>query len=100
MVWLFRIDNHVKKTDTEIDARRIGTYALAKGNNSTDIRPSRYSTDVTVHDYTYANLPAEATGLSVAHGVRFVWATILWNMYLELINKHGFDSDLYYGTGG
>ena len=87
-------------TDTEADARGIGTYVLAQGNDGTGIRPSRYSTDMSINDFTYAHLPAEARGLSVPHGIGFVWSTILWDMYWELINKHGFDSDLYYGTGG
>jgi extracellular elastinolytic metalloproteinase len=64
------------------------------------IRPVRYSTDMTINDYTYVHLPAAERGLSVPHGIGFVWSTILWDMYWELINKHGFDSDLYYGTGG
>jgi extracellular elastinolytic metalloproteinase len=89
-----------KITDTEADARGIGTYVQFQGNDGAGIRPVRYSTDMTINDYTYVHLPAAERGLSVPHGIGFVWSTILWDMYWELINKHGFDSDLYYGTGG
>jgi extracellular elastinolytic metalloproteinase len=87
-------------TDTEDTVRGIGTYVQFQGNDGAGIRPARYSTDLAVNDFTYADLPEAARGLTVPHGVGFVWSTILWDMYWELINEHGFNPDLYYGTGG
>src|SRR5690606_18890361 len=34
------------------------------------------------------------------HGVGSVWAAMLWEMTWDLIAEHGFDSDIYNGTGG
>ncbi|MBT8324107.1 MAG: M36 family metallopeptidase, partial [Winogradskyella sp.] len=39
-------------------------------------------------------------GLSVPHGVGFVWATVLWDLTWAYIDKYGFDPDLYNGDGG
>jgi hypothetical protein len=89
-----------KLTATEDDVRGIGTYVLFQDTKGLGIRPARYSTDMTVNDYTYEHLPAASRKLTVPHGIGFVWATIIWDMYWELINQYKFDPDLYYGTGG
>lgn len=84
--------------DTPEQPRGIGTYVLNQDNLGSGIRPARYSTDFTVNDYTYGDLPNDE--VTVPHGVGFVWATMLWDMYWALIDKHGFDPDMYNGTGG
>jgi hypothetical protein len=53
---------------------------------------------MSINDYTYADIADEA--LSVPHGVGFVWATMIWDMYWAFIGEYGYDSDIYYGTGG
>ena len=60
------------------------------------IRPARYSTDLTVNDFTYGDIG----GLSIPHGVGFVWATTIWDMTWALIDEYGFDPDLINGDGG
>ena len=59
------------------------------------VRPSPYSTNFALNNYTYGDTPAAA----VPHGVGFVWATILWELYWELVDAAGFDPDLYDGDG-
>ena len=34
------------------------------------------------------------------HAIGKVWCSALWDMYWLLINKYGYDSNLYTGTGG
>ena len=46
------------------------------------------------------HLTAGSGGLSIPHGVGTVWATAVWEMYWNLVDDHGFDPDLYNGTGG
>ncbi len=62
------------------------------------IRPAQYTYDMGVNNYTYANLPA----MAVPHGVGFIWATMTWDMYWNLVNEHGFNPDFYgdWTTGG
>ena len=43
-----------------------------------------------VNGYTYGDLPAVAA----PHGVGFVWATMLWEMYWELVGEYGFNPDI------
>jgi hypothetical protein len=37
---------------------------------------------------------------NVPHGVGEIWAVMLWEMYWQLVNRYGFDEDLYTGVGG
>lgn len=83
--------------DQASDARGIGTYALNQAPSGAGIRPAPYSTSFGVNPYTYANTNS---GLSQPHGIGFVWCTMLWEMTWELIGAHGFDPDIYNGTGG
>lgn len=84
--------------DLATDARGIGTYALNQPPTGVGIRPSPYSTNFGVNNYTYAS--TNNTSLSQPHGIGFVWCTMLWEMTWELMNIHGYDPDIYNGTGG
>ncbi|MFO7539515.1 MAG: M36 family metallopeptidase, partial [Chloroflexota bacterium] len=72
-------------------SRGVGTYALGQTPDGQGIRPAPYSTDFALNNFTYANLPA----MAVPHGVGFVWATMIWDMTWELVEKHGFNPDIY-----
>ncbi len=78
------------------DGRDIGNWigGGAPGQPS-QIRPAPYSTSFAINDYTYADTPSG----TVPHGIGFVWATTLWEMYWELVDEAGFDPDLYDGDG-
>ncbi|MBP84122.1 MAG: hypothetical protein CMO61_09800 [Verrucomicrobiales bacterium] len=78
-------------------SRSVGHYVLGQPATGSGIRPRPYTTDLSVNEYTYGDLPS---GLSVPHGIGFVWCSILWEMYWKLVDFHGFDSDIYQGSGG
>ena len=84
--------------DTAMQRRGIGTYVLGQTNDGAGIRPAPYSTDMAENPYTYGDLPNDE--ITIPHGVGFVWSTFIWDMYWALIDKHGFDPDIYNGTGG
>jgi extracellular elastinolytic metalloproteinase len=65
--------------------RGIGTYVLGQPTTGVGIRPAKYSTNLAVNPYTYANL----SSLAVPHGVGFLWNTMLWEMNWALIASHG-----------
>lgn len=88
----------MKPGDTGPMGRGIGTYVLGQPTTGAGIRPARYSTSFGVNNYTYAS--TNNTSLAAPHGIGFVWCTMLWEMTWELIGVHGFDPDLYNGTGG
>ena len=84
--------------DTGATPRGVGTYSLFEPPTGTGIRPFPYTTDMGVNPITYGELAAGT--LSIPHGVGFVWASIYWEVYWNLVNDQGFDADLYNGTGG
>lgn len=86
----------IEPGDVGTDGRGIGTYAIGQGVNGGGIRPFRYSTDLGVNPHSYEDI----NSVSVPHGVGSVWCAMLWEMTWELIAQHGYDPDLYYGTGG
>lgn len=89
----------MEASDVEGDPRGIGTYVQGQPITGNGIRPAPYSTDFGINNYTY-----EATnntgGISMPHGIGFVWCTMLWDLNWAFIDKYGFDPDIYNGTGG
>lgn len=86
----------IEPGDQGTDGRGMGTYAISQPTTGVGIRPTRYSTDMSVNPSTYDRIKTAA----VPHGVGYVWATMLWEMTWDLIDEYGFDPDLYNGTGG
>jgi extracellular elastinolytic metalloproteinase len=84
--------------DLATDARGTGTWLFGQGPAGAGIRPAPYSTDLGVNNFTYSNVG----GVSIPHGVGFIWATMVWDMTWELIADHGFNPDIYddWTTGG
>ncbi|MHC2990244.1 metalloprotease [Pontibacter sp. HJ8] len=88
----------MKPEDTGGKVRGIGTYAQGQPTTGNGIRPAPYSTDFGVNPYTYA--ATNNAAISQPHGVGFIWSTMLWDMTWALVDKYGFDADLYKGKGG
>lgn len=92
--------------NTPEQSRGIGTYALEESPDSTGIRTYPYSTDMELNPHTYANIhdfisiTNNGDTTAAQHGVGSVWCAVAWDMYWALVKEHGFDDDLYFGTGG
>ena len=87
--------------------RGMGPYALFQANRQGNgIRPRPYSRNMTIQPFTYDSIKTGAwlngTSLSLPHGLGHGWASILWDLNWDLIDKHGFNSDVYgdWSTGG
>jgi hypothetical protein len=78
------------------DRNGIGTYVTFDSPDGDGIRPFPYSTDLTINPFTYNDI----AGVSIPHGVGSVWCTMLWDMTWNLIEKHGYEPDIYATTGG
>lgn len=78
------------------ERRGIGTYVTREDNDGQGIRTYPYSTDRNVNPHTYDNIITE----SVPHGVGSVWNVMCWDLYWAMVEEHGFDEDLFNGTGG
>lgn len=86
----------MKSGDAGPNSRGVGTWLIGEGPGGPGIRTWPYSTNFGVNPHTYDDIKTEVA----PHGVGSVWAEMLWEMTWELIADHGFDPDIYNGTGG
>lgn len=73
--------------------RGIGTYVVYHegGRKDKGIRITPYSTNMKVNPATYDTIRSAAE----PHGVGYVWASMLWDLYWNLVDKHGFNPNPY-----
>jgi hypothetical protein len=89
--------------DSATQARGIGNYVVFEGSGGAGIRPTPYSTSLAINDSTYQDvIDTNGVTLSIPHGVGYVWATMVWEVYWNLVDEHGFNADIYesWDTGG
>jgi len=84
--------------DQGSDKRGIGTYVRNQSTTGGGIRPFPYSTNMAINPVTYDYI--KLNNFTRPHGVGSAWCTMLWDLYWAFIDEYGYDSDLYYGTGG
>jgi hypothetical protein len=85
-----------RKTDDPTVGRGIGTWVNFEPTSGLGIRNYKYSRSLTVNPSTYNSIKT----LAVPHGVGSVWCTMLYDLYWNMIDKYGYDSNLYTGKGG
>ena len=85
--------------DQANDARAMGHFATQNPNG---IRTYPYSRDMNINPHTFADVADfDYGGGNISpHGVGSIWTAMLWDMYWNLVDKYGFDSDIYQGNGG
>ncbi len=85
-----------KATDTPELSKGVGNYPGFGPINGPGIRNYPYSTDLGVNPQTYADIATT----NAPHGVGEIWMSMVWEVYWELVTKHGFDCEFCGGTGG
>jgi hypothetical protein len=91
----------MRQGDDGATPRGMGTYVVYQDGRTGDgIRPAPYSTDMKVNPATYDTI--RSTSTAAPHGVGYVWASMLYDMYWTLADKHGFNPDVRgdWTTGG
>lgn len=78
----------LKPGDNGADARGIGTYVSEQPITGNGIRPTPYSTDMSINPSTYNTIQS----VSVPHGVGYVWCSMLWDLTWAMIEDHGFSA--------
>ncbi|MCB0629326.1 MAG: M36 family metallopeptidase, partial [Lewinella sp.] len=73
----------------------MGSYVWNRRANGVGFRRLPYSTDFAINDFTYDDVIGQGT-----HSLGELWTLVLWDLYWEMVDLYGFDSDLYNGTGG
>lgn len=83
------------------EPRGVGTYLQFEATNGIGIRPTQYSTDMTINPSTYGNID-DGGAISIPHGLGYIWNTMLWEMYWNLVDVYGLNNDVYqdWTTGG
>jgi extracellular elastinolytic metalloproteinase len=87
--------------------RGMGPYALFQDSrHGAGIRPRPYTRDMEIQPFTYDRIKTNSwiTGQSLAipHGIGHTWAATLWDTTWNLIDRHGFNPNIYepWNTGG
>jgi extracellular elastinolytic metalloproteinase len=83
-------------TDMQLDAYPIGNYVLGFPVNGPGIRRFPYSFDMSINPLTYGDFNGGFPNNEV-HNAGEIWASALWDLNWLLINKYGFDENLYNG---
>ncbi|AYA37510.1 T9SS C-terminal target domain-containing protein [Hymenobacter oligotrophus] len=78
--------------------RGIGNFAVGEPVTGGGIRTKPYSTSLSVNDLSYANLGTAP--YTAVHANGEIWCAALWDLNWALIEKHGYNADLYGETGG
>lgn len=91
-----------KVGDVGTTGRGIGTYATFEPTTGRGIRPTRYSTDMTINPSTYALIGTTGYGAVTGqqHAIGYVWCTALWDLNWALIGRYGYNANLTANTGG
>ncbi|KAH9264068.1 hypothetical protein BASA83_012466 [Batrachochytrium salamandrivorans] len=77
-----------KSSDTATTRIPIGAYIT---NRSAGLRTYLYTTDMRANPLKYSDMH---TRINV-HAIGEVWASMLWEVYWNLVTKHGFSTNLY-----
>ncbi|MCS3867254.1 hypothetical protein J3D55_000170 [Chryseobacterium ginsenosidimutans] len=77
--------------DTSGLARGMATYVAEQPTTGNGIRPTKYSPDFAVNNYTYANTN---TMVGDPHSIGFVWASMLWDLTWKYVEKYGYNNDV------
>ena len=87
--------------------RGYGQWALyADSRIGPGFRPRPYSRTMELQPFTYDSIKddgwLDGSSLALPHGLGHGWASILWDMSWDLVDKHGFNPDVYgaWNTGG
>jgi Fungalysin metallopeptidase (M36)/PA domain/Fungalysin/Thermolysin Propeptide Motif len=87
--------------------RGMGPYALFQADrHGNGIRPRPYSRDMSIQPFTYDSIKTGGwlnnTSLALPHGLGHGWAAVLWDLNWDLIDKYGFNPDIYgdWNSGG
>ena len=90
----------MRRGDDGRTPRGIGNYVVynEEGRSGLGIRITPYSTNMKVNPSTYETIKTAAE----PHGVGYVWASMLWDLYWNLVDEHGFNPNPYesWKTGG
>ncbi|WP_339834566.1 T9SS-dependent M36 family metallopeptidase [uncultured Flavobacterium sp.] len=91
----FALMMQLKTGDIGSTPKGIGTFAVGQNPQGGGIRNFPYSTDMTINPLTFNN-----SNDTESHNRGEFMTAVLWDLSWAYIDKYGFDSNIYNGTGG
>jgi hypothetical protein len=85
-----------RATDTQNQARPIGTYALGQPPSGTGFRAYPYSYDMTIDPHTFGDYNDN----NEVHAAGELWCSTLWDLNWLLIDRYGFSANVAAGYTG
>jgi Ca2+-binding RTX toxin-like protein len=88
---------------TSMDRNRgFATYSLGHAPDGPGWRGAPYSPDLSVNPWTYGNIRLIPAVESRPHFIGSRWGAMLWEVYWNLVEEHGFNPNLHqdWTTGG
>ena len=92
----FSLITGIKEGDNKNTNRGVGNYVVRSSIEGRGIRSYPYNYNMNINPVTYY----DSYDASVPHGVGHVWSSMLWDLFWNMVEEHGFDPDMYRGTGG
>ena len=89
----------MKSTDSASSGYGIAGYVVGQPNPSGGIRSHPYSLDLSIDPTTYTKYNGVYDNQE-PHGGGEIWCSALWDMSWMLIQKYGFDANVYSGYTG
>jgi hypothetical protein len=83
-----------KASDNISDTVPVGWYVIGSSPTGNGIRTYPYSTNMKINPHVYSEL----TSLGEVHDIGEVWATMLFEMYWNLVKKLGFTPNWHDAT--
>jgi hypothetical protein len=90
-----------RASDVGSTRRGIATWLSFQPVTGNGIRNAPYSTDMVTNPASYGQV-ANTTLISTPHGIGYVWNSMLWEVYWNLVRRYGYNPNLYqaWSTGG
>ncbi|MES2559420.1 MAG: T9SS-dependent M36 family metallopeptidase [Bacteroidota bacterium] len=85
-----------KTTDSANTPRGMGTFVINQPVTGLGIRDFKYSRNMSVNPMTYAYVK----NTTAVHYIGTIWCSMLWDLHWNMVDKYGFDADIFHGTGG
>jgi len=85
-----------KASDTALDGRGIGTWVYDQPITGLGIRTYKYSKNKSINPHTYNSIK----NLNEVHYIGEVWCAMLYDAYLDMVAKYGFNPNFYENTVG
>lgn len=100
----FALMMQLKSGDVGTSPRTIGTFVAGQTASGSGIRTYPYSTDMSINPLTFADsnepIPSDPSNTTYRYVIGEFWAATLWDLTWAYVDKYGFDSNIYTGTGG